>query len=241
MRPGGLSQPRGPGGSANGAGQRFQRSGGSIVAALRAPPPCCGSWRGWGSRPAGRRGGVSSQTSGARGGGRRAWGPPQALGAGRLRRAPAEPPRPSAEGELRDGERSRDAGDAVTFLPLPRRGPAGQGGGSLNWERLGLAQRRLELSPLAFFSVGEHRKSFRTSVGATPVNWCVIVCTERAEPRGSESAGVCKELLCVWYFEKMAECLFQSGMPPPRQALVAAAHRNSCYTLGFRATRGRCS
>lgn len=179
---------------------------------------------------------------GARGRSARVGGPPQALGAGRLRRAPAEPPRPAAEGELRAGERSQGASDAVTFLRLPGLGPAGRGGGSLSWGRLGLARQRLELAPLAFFSVGEHRRGFRTSVvGATPANRCVNVCPERAEPRGSESARVCKELLCVWYFEKMAECLFQSGMPPPRQALVAAAHRNSCSTLGFRAMLGRSS
>lgn len=71
--------------------------------------------------------------------------------------------------------------------------------------------------PPAPFSVGERRKGFGTSVGAAPASWRVNVGSERGEPRGSESARVCKELLCVWYFEKMAECLFQPGMPPPRQ------------------------
>lgn len=193
-------------------------------------------------RPARRRGGVSSQTSGARGGAVCARGAPSGA------RGPTPPEGasgaswPSAEGEPGGGEWSWDAGDAVTFLPVPRRGPAGRGGGgSLDWRRLDLVQRRPESAPLAFFIVGEYKKGFRMSIGATPVNWCVNVCSEQAEPRGSESARVCKELLCVWYFEKMAECLFQSGMPPPRQALVAAAHRNSCYTLGFRAVLGRTS
>lgn len=45
----------------------------------------------------------------------------------------------------------------------------------------------------------------------------------RGEARAPEFAKSC--FVFGTYFEKMAECLFQSGMPRPRPALVKAARR----------------
>ena len=71
----------GSGGSANGAGQRFLRSGRPAAGALCAGPPSRRRRRGRGARPAGRRGGVNPQTSGARGAPSGARGPAPREGA----------------------------------------------------------------------------------------------------------------------------------------------------------------
>lgn len=120
-----VESARDPGGSANGAGQRFLRSGRQAAQALRAGSSGRRSRRGRGARPAGRRGGVSLRLPGRR-------GPPLALGAGRLGRARGGS-RPPAEGEPWAGK-ERGRRRRGNFAHSSRTGARGPGGGTLDWE-----------------------------------------------------------------------------------------------------------
>lgn len=121
-----VESARDPGGSANGAGQRFLRSGSQAAEALRAGSSGRQSRRGRGASPAGRRGGVSLRLPGRRGAPSGPRGPAPREGA----RGGSRPP---AEGEPWAGEEPgrRRGGN---FPHSSRTGARGPGGGSLDWE-----------------------------------------------------------------------------------------------------------
>ena len=178
-----VESARDPGGSANGAGQRFLRSSRQAAEALRAGSSGRRSRRARGASPAGRRGGVSLRLPGRR-------GPPLALGARGLGRSPAEAPGPLRRASP-GRARSRGDDDAATLLTLPGLGRAGREGAAWTGKtRSGPTAPRV--CPFRRLQWWGPQETLRDDLVC---RWC----SERAKVRGSEGAGVCEELLCVWY------------------------------------------
>lgn len=168
------------------------------------------------------------------------------------RRGPLWRSRPGASGGAPGGSRpcggqatggseeSRDDDDAATLLASSRTGARGPGGGTLDWEDSVWPNGAPNL-PVSPSSVVGARETLQDDLVC---RWC----SERAEAR-KRGTGVCEGCFVFGtYFEKMAECLFQSGMPRPRPALVREQHVGSerhfglfgLCTDGLPEQRGKC-